>query len=116
MRRVAALCGAVNDLSLAVLEQHDINMVMEEDAVDFIISRHLDESTALEKIYAETTDRVVHGLKLVRQRTGRRRFFLPREALEAPEAYISRMIQSGTEDTTTAPVRLTFSSNENSGG
>jgi hypothetical protein len=35
-----------------------------------------------------------HGLKLAREKTGRSRYFITRQALLDPEAYISQLIQS----------------------
>jgi ATP-dependent Clp protease ATP-binding subunit ClpX len=34
-----------------------------------------------------------HGLKLVRERTGRTRFFITREALEKPESFIAELLR-----------------------
>jgi hypothetical protein len=35
-----------------------------------------------------------HGLKLAREKTGHSRYFINRQALLDPEAYISQLIQS----------------------
>jgi hypothetical protein len=37
---------------------------------------------------------IEHGLKLAREKTGHSRYFINRQALLDPEAYISRLIQS----------------------
>lgn len=109
LRRIKALYDDVNQLALTFLQQNDINIVFEEDALDAIVSRHLINGEALSELFQRMTEGFAHGLKLVMQRTGRRRFFISRDALEAPETYVQRMIQSGTDDGTPTAVRLTLS-------
>jgi DNA relaxase NicK len=48
----------------------------------------------LKDIYHKVNTDFEHGLKLVRERTGRSRFFISRQALLNPEDYISKMIQN----------------------
>jgi hypothetical protein len=48
----------------------------------------------LKDIYHKVNTDFEHGLKLVREKTGRSRFFITRQALLNPEDYIRQMIQS----------------------
>ncbi|MFH1984711.1 MAG: AAA family ATPase [Pseudomonadota bacterium] len=115
LHRIKTLYGDVSALALTFLEKNDINIVLEEDAADLIVTRHIIHGDALDAVYGQLTDSFAHGLKLVMQRTGRRQFFISREALEAPEAYVRQMIKSGTEESASPVVSLSFSSPEADG-
>jgi ATP-dependent Clp protease ATP-binding subunit ClpX len=49
--------------------------------------------TDIDAIYKQLSADLEYGLKLVREKTGRNRFFLTRQALEAPEAFISQLLK-----------------------
>ena len=73
------------------------------EAIDAIIEQCIDTHQAPESYYRNLTANFEHGLKLVRERTGRTRFFLTRDALERPEAFIADLLkQNGV------PVQLPF--------
>ena len=104
LTRVKRLYDDVKKLELSFLQKHDINIVLEEDAVDCIVSHHVRDNIALDTVYRQMTEDFSHGLKLVRQRTGRHRFFISRESLEQPEAYVGQMInQSPADDPPESP-------------
>jgi len=68
---------------------------MEEDAIDFIMGQFIHSGAKLEDVYKKLSSDFEYGLKLVREKTGRNRFFITREALLAPEPYISRLLKNG---------------------
>jgi hypothetical protein len=74
-----------------------MNIVLEEDAIDFIMEQLIQAPIDLKDIYKKVDDDFKHGLKLAREKTGRSRFFITRQALLDPESYISQMIQSEFE-------------------
>ena len=49
-------------------------------------------TTDLDAIFRRLNSDFEHGLKLVRQKTGRTRFFITREALEKPDRYIADIL------------------------
>lgn len=70
-----------------------MNIVLEEDAIDFIIEQLIESPISLKDIYNKVNDDFEHGLKLVREKTGRNRYFITRQALLNPEDHISKLIQ-----------------------
>jgi ATP-dependent Clp protease ATP-binding subunit ClpX len=48
----------------------------------------------LDDIYKQLGDNLEYGLRLVREKTGRNRFFLTSLALTEPDAFISYLLQS----------------------
>ena len=51
----------------------------------------------VEEFYKQLTSYFEHGLELVREKTGRNRFFITREALVDPETFISNLIKNEIE-------------------
>ncbi len=83
----------VKNLEMYFYKNHDINIVMEEDAVDFIIRGFIDSDVDTEDVYNKLSSDFELGLKLVREKTGRNRFFITKEALQSPEAFVSDLIK-----------------------
>ena len=83
----------VKAIEMQFLKKNGINIVFEEEAVDSIITRWRDDSADLDTIYKQLSADLEYGLKLVREKTGRNRFFLTRLALEAPETFIRQLLK-----------------------
>ncbi|WP_419656918.1 ClpX1: ATP-dependent Clp protease, ATP binding subunit [Desulfosarcina variabilis str. Montpellier] len=80
-------------IELYFIKNHGINIVLEEEAIDAIIEQCIDSGQAPENYYRNLTANFEHGLKLVREKTGRTRFFLTRDALEHPDAFIADLLK-----------------------
>jgi endopeptidase Clp ATP-binding regulatory subunit ClpX len=83
----------VKAIEMQFLKKNGINIVFEEEAVDSIITRWRDDSANLDAIYKQLSADLEYGLKLVREKTGRNRFFLTRLALESPETFIRELLR-----------------------
>jgi ATP-dependent Clp protease ATP-binding subunit ClpX len=83
----------IKTMEMQFLKKHGINIVFEEDAIDYIILQWQKFKTDLDAIYKQLSLNLEYGLKLVREKTGRNRFFLTRQALEAPEGFISQLLK-----------------------
>jgi len=68
-------------------------IVIEDDAVDFLINGMLTHHVRLDEVYKKLVSDLELGLKLVREKTGKRRFFLTREALEHPNEFLDRLVR-----------------------
>jgi hypothetical protein len=84
----------IKKIELYFFKNHDINIVLEEDAIDFIMEQLIETPIQLEDLFKKMNKDFEHGLKLAREKTGRSRYFITRQALLDPEAYISQLIQS----------------------
>ena len=71
-----------------------MHIVLEEDAIDFIMQKLIESPVSLDDVYQKVNADFELGLKLVREKTGRNRFYITREALLNPEAYVRQLIQS----------------------
>jgi endopeptidase Clp ATP-binding regulatory subunit ClpX len=93
IKKIKSLYDDIKRIELYFFKSHDINIVLEDDAVDFIIEKLGHSSDNLEGFFEQLTVNFEHGLKLVREKTGRNRFFITKNALQAPEAYVSNLIK-----------------------
>ena len=82
----------IKTIELYFFKNHDINLVLEEDAIDFIIEQFVNSQAKIEDFYKRLTSDFEYGLKLVQEKTGKSRFFITRDALLDPEKYISNLI------------------------
>ena len=84
-------------IELYFIKNHGINIVLEEEAIDALIERCFQNQRSPESYYRDLTAGFEHGLKLVREKTGRTRFFITREALEKPETYIADLLKQSQD-------------------
>ena len=82
-------------IELYFIKNHGINIVLEEEAIDAIIGQCLRNKITPETYYRNLAADFEHGLKLVREKTGRTRFFITREALEKPDVFIAELLRQG---------------------
>jgi ATP-dependent Clp protease ATP-binding subunit ClpX len=101
VKHIKSKYDEIKKIELYFFKNHDINIVLEEDAIDFIIEQLIEAPIHLDDIFKKVNMDFEHGLKLAREKTGRSRYFITRQALLAPEAFISQLIQSelGTAST-----------------
>ena len=101
VRHIKSQYDEIKKIELYFFKNHDINIVLEEDAIDFVIEQLIEAPIHLDDIYKKVNMDFEHGLKLAREKTGRSRYFITRQALLDPEAFISELIQSefGAEST-----------------
>ncbi len=85
-------------VELYFFKRHDVNIVFEEDAIDYIIEQLLIDGLSLKRIYKKLSDDFELGLKLIMEKTRKNRFYISREALLEPDVYISNLIRDELKD------------------
>ncbi len=93
LSRLAHLYEQTKTIELNFLKNNGINIVLEEETIDYIIGHWLENPVNVDAIYKKLSSDFLHGLKLVHEKTGRNRFFITRQALEAPEAFVGHLLQ-----------------------
>ena len=106
-RREASLGSAVEKIrkfydDLKIIEMqffknYGINVIFEEEASDFIVEKLAIHHIGMNDIINQFNLDFELGLKLVREKTDRDRYFITSDALKAPEAYISGLIKQGIQ-------------------
>jgi len=99
INRMKSLYEKVKTTELSFLKDHEINIVLMEDAADHLVERIVAESMDIDDYYKDFSTEFGLGLKLVRDRIGKDRFFIGREALLDPDAYISELLKQSVEPT-----------------
>lgn len=97
----------VKKLEMTFFSQYDINIIFEEDAVDFLIDQFIEPAASFEEVYAKLTADFELGLKLIHERTGKNRFFISQEALEVPEAFLNNLVKDELKQTKNPDKKLT---------
>lgn len=95
VKKVKTCYDQTKQLELQLYKEHDLNIVLEEDAVDFLIEKIVTEAVSIDVIYKKICDDFVLGLKLARDKAGKNRFFISKNALINPEGYIAEQIKKG---------------------
>jgi ATP-dependent Clp protease ATP-binding subunit ClpX len=85
----------IKKIELEFYKRNDINVVLEEDAIDFIMEQIVNNTVTLDAIAQQLNANFELGLKLVMEKTGQNRFFINRDALVNPESFIGGLIRNG---------------------
>jgi ATP-dependent Clp protease ATP-binding subunit ClpX len=93
IKKIKTFYDDIKKIELYFFKNHDINIVMEDDAVDFIIEKFENSTHDLGELYEKLSTDFEYGLKLVREKTGKHRFFITKDALMNPEAFIGNLIR-----------------------
>jgi ATP-dependent Clp protease ATP-binding subunit ClpX len=93
IKKIKSFYDDIKKIELYFLKNHDINIVLEDDAVDYIIEQFENSVYDVDKFYDHLTTIFEYGLKLVREKTGKNRFFITKDALLKPESFISSLIK-----------------------
>jgi ATP-dependent Clp protease ATP-binding subunit ClpX len=93
INKIKSFYDDIKKIELLFFKNNDINIVMEDDAVDFIIQQFEKNDINIEDYYEQLTNDFKHGLNLIREKTGKNRFFITKSALFNPEIFISKLIK-----------------------
>jgi len=99
IKKIKSYYDRIKKIELYFFKNHDINIVLEEDAIDFIIEQLVESFVEFNIIEEKINQDFQHGLKLAREKTGQNRFFITRQALLDPEVYIGNLIKDKIEQT-----------------
>lgn len=78
---------------------HDLNIRLDEDAIDVVILEMASCPTALGDFYKELTTKFEYGFKLIRDKIGRDTFVITKEALENPENFFNSLVKKAYSET-----------------
>jgi len=93
IKKIKSFYDEIKKIELYFFKTHDINIVLEENAIDYIIEQLVTSEIRIDVFYKQLTEDFELGLKLVREKTEKNRFFISRKALLDPESFISELIK-----------------------
>jgi len=85
---------------------HDLHVTLDEDAKDVVIIQMSTSEGALGEFYKRLTSDFEDGLKLIRDRTGRKGFVISKEGLEDPRGFLAALIRSIYPDDSGHPTEM----------
>lgn len=92
IRKIKSYYDQIKRVEIDFYNKHDINIVLEEDAIDYISEQMVNQSLNIDQIYLKLSGDFEYGLKLLREKTGKNRFFISKDGLRNPEAFLDRLI------------------------
>ena len=93
VKQIKRFHDSVKEIEVEVSKSYDLNIVFEEDAIDFIIQQFIDHNATSEEILSKLYDDFYDGFNLIREKTEKNRFFLSKAALIDHETYLNELIR-----------------------
>ncbi|MBF0241664.1 MAG: AAA family ATPase [Desulfamplus sp.] len=91
--QIKAYYESIKKMEIEFYKSYDLNIVFEEDAVDFLIEELIHNQITSREIMAKIYNDFYNGLNLLRDKSGKNRFFLSRKALLEPEKFLNDLIK-----------------------
>jgi hypothetical protein len=91
--RIRTYYDEIKKIELSFFKKHDVNLILEEDAIDYVMELLINTSASNEEIEHRLTEHFSDGLKFIREKLGKNRFFLSKEALIDPDTYFTNLFQ-----------------------
>jgi endopeptidase Clp ATP-binding regulatory subunit ClpX len=93
VKQVKKFYDTVKEMELEISRNYALNVVFEEDAADFLIQQFIEHNASMDEILSKIYTDFFDGLNLIREKTGKARFFLCRDALTDHEKYLNELIR-----------------------
>ncbi|KPA11244.1 ATP-dependent Clp protease ATP-binding subunit clpX [Candidatus Magnetomorum sp. HK-1] len=76
------------------LKSHDIYLTFDDEAVNYLIQKQLSDSLGMENFFNWLNKNFEYGLKLIREKTGKNKFAIPKAALVEPDTYLENLVKT----------------------
>ena len=93
VKKIKKMHDSVKEIEVEVSKSYDLNIVFEEDAIDFIIEQFINHNATSDEILSKIYDDFYDGFNLLREKTGQSRFFITETALTDHETYLNNLIR-----------------------
>lgn len=94
INKIKSFHDEVKKKEASFLTVHDIHIIFEDEAVDYIIKKFIKSPLEYENFYKQLLSDFEYGLKLIRDKTKKKQFLITKEALTDPGAYISKTLKN----------------------
>ena len=102
VKQVKTYYESIKKAEVDFYKNYDLNIVFEEDAVDFLIEELIHNDITSEDIMDKIYNDFYNGLNLIREKSAKNRFFLSRKALLEHENFLNDLIKKELSSTTPA--------------
>lgn len=94
VKKIKSYYDDIKKCEIAFYNKNDINIVLEEDAVDHFISQMSGGTMDSGRIYEKLTTDFEYGLRLIQEKIGKNRYFISKAALLDPESFLNELIRN----------------------
>jgi len=93
LKKIKKYHDSIKKIEFEVLKSYNLNIIFEEDAIDFLIEQFISHNATIQEILSKIYDNYYDGFNLIREKTGKNRFFLSKNALIDNETYLNDLIR-----------------------
>ncbi|MBC8438698.1 MAG: AAA family ATPase [Deltaproteobacteria bacterium] len=93
IKKIKKYHDSIKEIEIEVLKSYNLNIFFEEDAIDFLIEQFISHNATIQEILSKIYDNYYNGFNLIREKTGKNRFFLSKNALIDNETYLNDLIR-----------------------
>ncbi len=93
VKKAKEFYDAIKEIEVEVSKSYNLNIIFEEDAIDFLLEQFIDHNATSEEILSKIYNNYYDGLNLIREKTDKNRFFISKNALINHEAYLNDLIK-----------------------
>jgi len=93
VKKIKTFHDLIKEIEIELLKSYNLNIIFEEDAIDFLIEQFINHNATPQEIVSKIYDNYYNGFNLIRERTGKNRFFLSKNALIDNETYLNDLIR-----------------------
>ncbi len=93
IKQIKSYYESIKKIEVDFYKSYDLNIVFEEDSVDFLIEELIHNNISSRDIMTKIYNDFYNGLNLIRDKSGKNRFFLSRKALLEPENFLNELIK-----------------------
>ncbi|MCF8092680.1 MAG: AAA family ATPase [Desulfotignum sp.] len=93
IKQIKKCHDAVKEIELEISKSAGLNIIFDEDAIDFLMVQFIDHGVSSEDILSKFYHSYYDGLNLIKEKTGNNRFFLSKTDLMDSEAFLNDLIR-----------------------
>lgn len=93
IEEIQAIQQAVQDFAERFSRRNELEITFTDGAIDYLAEKIWKEPQDLADYLKSALQNYDHGLKLIKEKTGKRQFLIPAEGVENPEQFLNRLIQ-----------------------
>ena len=99
IEEIQAIQRAVQDFAKQFSARNELEISFTDEAVDYLANNIWKESQDISLYLKTALQNYDHGLKLIREKTGKRHFLIPEEGVANPEQFLNGLIQEAYRKT-----------------
>ncbi|MDP3039222.1 MAG: hypothetical protein Q8O18_05050, partial [Deltaproteobacteria bacterium] len=93
VEEVLVIHRAALDFERTFSSRNEVQLHFTAEAIERLVERIWEEGFEPGAFLKQSFQNYEHGLKLIKEKTGKQEFFIPPEGMENPENYLNRLIQ-----------------------